>query len=121
MLGISRSHEVKERVNGREPDMTRGDPVLSALLQIRQKREDSGRIQIGQVEYRNGFLSLLGKIAEQQDDAVAITVDSVGTHSSKAGQVIGEVVTDNGAEQIRRWCLHQRLPFAVWNGATRSP
>src|SRR5712691_6517467 len=99
MLGISRSHEVKECVNGREPDIARGDPVLSPLFQIGQKREDSWRIQIDQVEHGNGLFSLLRKIAEQQDDAVAITVDRVGTRSSKAGQVIAKVVTNNGAEQ----------------------
>src|SRR5437867_10663158 len=67
MLGISRSHEVKERVNGREPDITRGDPVFSALLQIGQKRQNSGGIQINQVEHRNGLLSLLRNKAEQQN------------------------------------------------------
>src|SRR5437867_3963277 len=113
MLGVSRSHEVKECVNGREPDITRGDPVLSALFQIGQKREDSWRVQIGQVEYRDGFLSLLGKMAEQQNDAVAITMDGVGTRSSEAGQVIGKVVTNNGAEQIGRLFLHGRAPFPV--------
>jgi hypothetical protein len=113
MLGISRSHEVKERVKGREPDITGGDPILSIVFQIGQKRQNSGGIQINQVEHRNGLLSLLGNKAEQQNDAVAITMDGVGTRSSEAGQVIGKVVTNNGAEQIGRLFLHRRPPFPV--------
>jgi hypothetical protein len=36
---------------------------------------------------------LLGKKTEEQYDAIAVTVDGVGTGSSKAGKVIREVIS----------------------------
>ena len=72
-------------MNGGEPDITGGGPILSIVFQIGQKRQNPGGIQINQVEYRNGLFSLLLNKAEQQNDAVAITMDGVGTCSSEAG------------------------------------
>ena len=46
-------------------------------------------------------LALDGKITEQQDDAVAIAVNRVRAGSAKPGQMIGEVVANDRAQEIR--------------------
>jgi hypothetical protein len=63
-----------------------------------QEREDSGRIDIRQVEPRNRFFPLSGEKPQQQNNAVAVAVDSVRAGSAKAGKVIREVVADYSAE-----------------------
>jgi hypothetical protein len=89
---------MKERVNGRESNVSRGNSVLTLLLKVGQECKDPRRIQIRQVEPRNRLISLSGEEAQQQDNAVAVAVDGVRTGSPKAGKVIREVVADCSAE-----------------------
>ena len=98
MLRITRSHETKEGMNGGEPDVSCGHSVLALLFKVGEKREDSGWIQIRQVESRNRLFACAGEKPQQQNHAVAVTVDGVRTGSAKAGKVVGEVVADYGAE-----------------------
>jgi hypothetical protein len=49
---------MKERMNGREADVSCRGAIVALLFQIRQEGEDSGRIQIRQVESRNRLVPL---------------------------------------------------------------
>jgi hypothetical protein len=98
MLWISRGHKMKERMNGGEPNVSRGNSVFPFLFQVSQEREDSRRIQIREIESRNWLIPLSGKKAQQQDNAVTVAVDGVRTGSTKAGKMVREVVADYRAE-----------------------
>ena len=98
MLRITRRHKMKERADRGEADISGGDAILALLFKMGQEREDSGRIEIRQVEPRNRLVPLSGKKPQQQNHAVAVTVDGVRTGPPKAGKVVGEVVADYGAE-----------------------
>jgi hypothetical protein len=77
-----------------------------------KEREDARRIQIGEIEFRNSLAVMLGDKPEEQDDTVPVAEDRVGTASSKAGEMIAEVVTDDGAEEVNgRGLLHRNRPF----------
>src|SRR5207247_10886009 len=102
MLWIARGHKMKERMNGREPHVSRGHAILALLFQVGQEGQDSGRIKISQIEPCNRLLLLLGKKPQQQNNAVAVAVDGVRTGSPKTGKVIREVVADCSAESIRK-------------------
>ena len=52
---------MKERVDGGEADISRGDAILTLLFKMGQEREDSGRIEIRQLKPRNRLVSLPGK------------------------------------------------------------
>jgi hypothetical protein len=54
---------MKERMNGGEPNVSRGNSVFTLLFQVSQEREDSRRIQIREVESRNRLIPLSGKKA----------------------------------------------------------
>ena len=82
-----------------------------------QEREDSGRIEIRQIEPRNRLVPLSGKKPQQQNHAVAVAVDGVRTGPPKAGKVVGEVVADHGAEEIRKPGFHLRL--SRWRAVAR--
>ena len=69
----------------------------------------SWRLQIRQIEFRYRPLVARREKAKKQNDAVAVTMDGVRTGSAKPGQVIGEVVAHDGAEQIGKLLLHSRL------------
>lgn len=75
---------MKERMNGGEPNVTRGNSVFTLLFQVSQEREDSRRIQVREVESRNRLIPLSGKKAPQQDNAVTVAVDGVRTDDGKA-------------------------------------
>jgi hypothetical protein len=98
MLWVPRSRKMKERMNGGEPNVSRGNSVFTLLFQVSQEREDSRRIQIREVESRNRLIPLSGKKAQQQNNAVTVAVDGVRTGSTKARKMVREVVADYGAE-----------------------
>jgi len=85
-------------MNGRKPHVSRGHTVLALLFKVGQESEDSGRVQIRQIEPCNRLISFPGEKPQQQNNAVAVAVDGVRTGSAKAGKVIHEVVADYSAE-----------------------
>ena len=98
MLWIPCCHKMKEGMNGRESHVSRGHAILALLFKVGQKGEDSGRIQIHQVELRNQLFPLLGKKPQQQNNTVAIAVDGVRTGSPEAGKMVREVVANCSTE-----------------------
>ena len=112
---------MKKRVDSGETDTSRGDDILALLFKMGQEREDSWRIEIRQVEPRNRLVPLSGKKPQKQNHAVAVTVDGVRTGPPKAGKVVGEVVADYGAEEIRKPGFHLRLRAGCGSGTTSSP
>jgi hypothetical protein len=112
---------MKERVDRGEADISRGDAILTLLFKMGQEREDSGRIEIRQVEPRYRLVSLSGKKPQEQNYAVAVAVDGMRAGSSKAGKVVRKVFADYGAEQIRKLGFHPRLLAGCGSGETNSP
>lgn len=60
-LWVTRGHKMKQRMNGRESHVSRGHTVLTFLFKVGQEREDSGRVQIRQIEPRNRLIPLSGE------------------------------------------------------------
>jgi hypothetical protein len=65
LLGVPRRHETEERMNGGESHVARRSTVIPLIFQMGEKREDSRRIEIGEIESRNRDSALLGDEAEQ--------------------------------------------------------
>lgn len=86
-----RSDKTEECVDGREPDIARRHGVISIVLQMREKRQYHVRIDILQVQIANIDLSIRSDEAKQKYQTVTIAVNGVRAHSTKPGQVIGEV------------------------------
>src|SRR5580692_6117088 len=99
MFWVPRSHETKQCMNGREPDVSCRHSIVTLFLEVREKRQDSGWIQILQVEFRHGPLAVHGEKAQKQHNGVAVAVDGVRARSANTWQVIGEVIADYGAQQ----------------------
>src|SRR6516164_2794624 len=108
-------------MNGRKPDVSRRHCVLALLLEVGEKCKDAWRIQVRQVEFRQWPVPARREKTQEQDKAVAVTLDRVATHSTKIGQMVGEVVAHYGAEQVRK-CLLHRCPLSQpGKGTTSSP
>jgi hypothetical protein len=65
MLWITRGHKMKKRMNGRKPHVSRGYTVPALLFKMGQEREDSGRIQIRQIEPCNRLIPPSGEKPQQ--------------------------------------------------------
>jgi hypothetical protein len=89
---------MKEGVNGREPDISRGDTIFALLFKVGQEGEDSRRIKVSQVEPRDRLIPLLGKKPQKQNKAVPVAVDGVRTRSPKVGEMICKVVAKGSAK-----------------------
>jgi hypothetical protein len=98
MFWISRGYKMEECVNSRKTDVSCGNTILALLFKIGQECEDSGWIKINQIESRDWLIPLPGKKPQQQDNAVAVAMDGVGTGSLQPGKVVCEVVADCCAE-----------------------
>jgi hypothetical protein len=85
-------------MNGGEPDVSCGYAIPALLFKVGQEGEDSGRIQVRQIECRNRLLPLSSKKPQQQNNAVAVAVDGVRTRPPKPGKMICEVVADYSSE-----------------------
>ena len=83
-----------------QPHVACRHTVFPSILQMREEREDMRYIQVGEIQRRDRRLALLRDITQQQGDAVAITMNGMRARSAQPGQMIGEVVADNRAEQI---------------------
>jgi hypothetical protein len=59
MLGVSRRYEMKKRMDGREPHVTRGHAIIALSFQVRQKDKNRGWGQVGQVERSNRLTQML--------------------------------------------------------------
>src|SRR5215831_16262326 len=121
MLWVTRGYKMKKRMNGRKSHVSRGHTVLAFLFKVGQEREDTGRVQIRQIEPRNRLIPLSGEKPQQQNDAVAVAVDGVWAGSTKAGQMIREVVPDYSAEKIGKLGFHPRLRRAEAGGEISAP
>src|SRR5260370_27199326 len=121
MFWIPRSQETEECMNGREPDISRRYAVLAFMFKVGEKREDSWWIQIHQVEFRQWLSLAGGEKPQQQHNAVAVTVDSMRTGSTKAGKIVREVVAHHGTKQIGILCPHRCRPFWPSTGTTSLP
>ena len=76
----------------------------------------------GQIQRRDRHLALLGSIPQQQGDAVPITVNRMRARTSQAGKMIGEVIADDGSQQIdTRGLSHRERPFFDTGGTIREP
>src|ERR1019366_1915823 len=121
LLGIPRSHETKQGMNRGEPNVSGSHTVLPFLLEVGEKRQDPGWLQILQIEFLCGPLAARREKPKKQYDAVAVTMDGVRASSANARQVIGEVVTHDGAQQSGMLLLHACPPFRLGAGTTSSP
>ena len=65
LLGVPRRHETEERMNGCESRVACRNTVIPLIFQMREKREDSRRIEIVEIECRNRDLALLGDEEQQ--------------------------------------------------------
>jgi hypothetical protein len=63
----------------------RPEQAIALFLKVGQESKDSRRIEISQIEPRDGNASLLVELSQQQNYAVAIAVDGVWTGAAKAG------------------------------------
>src|SRR3984893_1121047 len=104
-----------------EPDVSGRHTVLPFLLEVGQNRQDPGWLQILQIEFRYGPLVARREKSEKQHEAVAVTMDGVGTGSANTRQVISEVIAHDGAQQIGKLLLHSCPPFRPGTGTTSSP
>src|SRR6266542_3298173 len=86
-----------------------------------EKRQYSARLNVIEVQITDLKLSIRSHEAKQQDHAVPITVNGMGAHSAKPGQVVREVFPQAGSEAIRRRELHRCPPFCLAAGTTNLP
>jgi hypothetical protein len=82
MFRVPRSHETKQGMNGGEPDIAGRYAALAFLLQVGEKRQDSGWVQIFQVKFRHWLLVARREKPEKQYKAVAVTMDGVRAGSA---------------------------------------
>src|SRR5260370_9133534 len=118
MVSIPGSQETEECLNGREPDISRRYAVLAFMFKVGEKREDSWWIQIHQVEFRQWLSLAGGEKPQQQHNAVAGTVGSMRTGSTKGGKIGREVSPPHGTQQIGIFWPPLCRPFWPKTGTT---
>ena len=88
-------------VRGMVVDPSGATTVFPFLLQVGEETQDVGGLDIDQIELSDSLSASGGTKTEQQDDAVPVAVNGMRARSAKPGQIIGEVVANDRAEEIR--------------------
>src|SRR4051794_6179986 len=103
---------MQERAQGREPGIATSNRVLAVLLEVIQKREHEGRIQIGQHQALGRFVPAVASKLEQEPEAIAIGRHGLWTRVALANQPLQKELLDElGKLAFRgRGCLHWAAP-----------
>jgi hypothetical protein len=89
---IASADTAKEGMDGGKTDITSRHTVLAILLQMSKKRKHPLRLDVIEVQFADLNVLARSHKAKQQNQAVAITVNGVMTHSAKPWKVISEIV-----------------------------
>jgi hypothetical protein len=116
---MARSDITEEGMNGGEPDIACRHAVVTVLLQVIEKSEDLIRVNVVQVQIAGLALSLPGQEAKQQDQAVSIAQNSIGTEAAQPGKMVHEVVPQADRQLIRRSRFHLLPPSCSESDLTR--
>ena len=118
MRGLLGGQEAGEGMDGGQPDVAGGRAHLALLLEVLEERHDVLHGEIGDVEGGDRPARGAGEEAEEQDRAVAIAADRVGTHAPDGGQVLTEEGPERRGQGVRWRSLVGMVPLALLIMAT---
>lgn len=111
-----RRDESRERMNGGQASIPRGDAILPVGFEVIEKGQDVVDAQMVEREGDNVAVVTGGEKAQQQDEGIAIAQHRAGAESTREGEVLREEGAERGRE--RRGTARCHCPHPPCVGST---
>jgi len=90
MLGVAQCSEREQRVDGGQPRVPGGHADAADFFQVGQEPADRRRVEVLEVQRRRALAAVLGQVAQQQPEGVAVGGDGVWADLALSDQPVGE-------------------------------
>src|SRR5882724_7270536 len=114
MLGVVICQEARQCVERCKPGVAGSNAIAALFLDEGQEFGSGLGGEIVEVKLFNGPSGMLGDIAQEENDGVAIAADGVLTQATQCRQVVLEESDKGLAQVVRKVAFHDASPSIRW-------